>query len=291
MFQHRLLAAAALASAVLLFSVHRAEAQLMLAQAQGQNWFIPNQSPHPAPERERRAPERARAPAPAAQAPALADTAPPDEAAAQAAPEQIQVQLPPAPPVPDVPHGALPPAAVIGVLSVPDVLRASVAYQAADKMISERRQKLNDDAQQEQIKLRDMGQELATDRGKLTPDQVRAKETALQDRIAESRRTFTERNRIIQEQGQYALLQIQRTLSEVVQKVAISRSMNLVLQRAEVAVNIPEFDITSEVIEMLNKVLSSVVIPPPGVSPVSTSPVAAAPSPTKAAVSGPQKRP
>lgn len=288
MFQQRLLAAAALASAVLSFSGQHAEAQQLLAQSQGQNWFIPN-SPRPAPER--RAPARAPAAAPAAQSPPLAEAGPPDETAPPAAQEQIQVQLPPAPPVPDVPHGTLPPASVIGVLSVPDVLRASVAYQAADKTIGERRQKLNDDAQQEQVKLRDMGQELANDRGKLTPEQIRAKEKELQDRIAESRRSFTERNRIIQEQGQYALLQIQRTLSEVVQKVAGSRGMNLVLQRAEVAVNIPEFDITPEVTEILNKALTSVVIPPEGVSPVSSKPVAAAASPTKAAASSPQKRP
>ncbi len=167
------------------------------------------------------------------------------------------------------------------------MLRASVAYQAADKVIALRRQKLNEDAQQEQVKLRDMGQALATDRAKLTPEQVRAKEKELQDRITESRHTFTERNRIIQEQGQYALLQIQRTLSEVVQKVAGSRGMNLVLQRAEVAVNIPEFDITPEVTEMLNKALASVVIPAEGVSPVSTGPVAAA-APAQA---GAQKHP
>jgi Skp family chaperone for outer membrane proteins len=172
---------------------------------------------------------------------------------------------------------------VIGVLSVPDVLRASIAYQEADKVISERRQKLNQDAEQEQVKLRDMGQQLATDRAKLTPEQIRTKEKELQDRITESRRTFTERNRIIQEQGQYALLQIQRTLSEVVQKVAASRGMNLVMQRAEVAVNIPEFDITPEVTEVLNKVLTSVVIPAEGVSPVSAAPVAAAAGSTKAA--------
>jgi len=283
-FQYRLLAAAAVASAVLSFSGHHAEAQQRLAQSQGQNWFIPN-APHPVPER------RGSARAPAAQSAPLTEAPPPDETAPPAASEQLQVQLPPAPPVPDVPHGAMPPAAVIGVLSVPDVLRASVAYQAADKMIGERRQKLNDDAQQEQAKLRDMGQELATDRAKLSAEQIRAKEKELQDRIADSRRSFTERNRIIQEQGQYALLQIQRTLSEVVQKIAVSRNMNLVLQRAEVAVNIPEFDITPEVTEMLNKVLPSVVIPAAGVSPVSTSPVAAAASPTKAAASGLQKRP
>ena len=284
MFQQRLLAAAALASAVLLLSGHHAEAQQMLAQSQGQNWFIPNQ-PHPGPER--RAPARGHA----AQPPPLAEAAPPEEAAPPAAQEQIQVQLPPSPPVPDVPHGALPPASVIGVLSVPDVLRASVAYQAADKTIAQRRQKLNDDAEQEQAKLRDLGQELANDRSKLSAEQIRAKEKELQDRISDSRRSFTERNRIIQEQGQYALLQIQRTLSEVVQKVAVSRGMNLVLQRAEVAVNIPEFDITPEVTEILNKALPSVMIPAEGVSPVSTHPVAAAASPTKAAASSPQKRP
>ncbi|MBV8456575.1 MAG: OmpH family outer membrane protein, partial [Acetobacteraceae bacterium] len=108
-------------------------------------------------------------------------------------------------------------------------------------MIAERRQKLTQDAEKEQARLQSLGQQLATERSKLSPEQIRAKEKALQDQFAQSRRTFTERNRIIQEQGQYALLQIQRTLSEVVQKVAASRGMNLVLQRAEVAVNLPEF--------------------------------------------------
>ncbi len=286
MVQHRLSTAVAQVCGVLLIFGLSATAQHAAAQTQGQNWFIPS-APHPAPAR--RAP--ARTPA-ASQQPALADTGAPEQAPPAAAPEQqIQVQLPPAPPVADVPHGALPPAAVIGVLSVPDVLRASVAYQAADKVIGERRQKLNDDAQQEQVKLRDLGQKLADDRAKLTPEQIRAREKELQDRITDSRRTFTDRNRIIQEQGQYALLQIQRTLSEVVQKVASSRDMNLVLQRAEVAVNIPEFDITTEVTEMLNKSLPKVVIPPDGVSPVSTAPVAAATSPTKAVAAGTHKHP
>jgi Skp family chaperone for outer membrane proteins len=283
--QYRSLAAAvAFGWAALMFCSQHAQAQQMLAQAQGQNWFIPN---HPAPAR--RAPARTAAPAP--QPSPLAETAPPAEAPGEAVPpEQLQVQLPTAPPVPEVPHGTLPPAAVIGVLSVPDVLRASVAYQAADKVIAERRQKLNTDAQAEQTKLRDMAQALAGERSKLSAEQIRLKDKELQDRISESRRSFTERNRIIQEQGQYALLQLQRTLSEVVQKVAVSRGMNLVLQRAEVAVNIPEFDITPEVTELLNKALTSVVIPPDGVSPVSTKPVAAAGS-AETASSGAHKRP
>jgi Skp family chaperone for outer membrane proteins len=162
----------------------------------------------------------------------------------------------------------MPPAAVLGVLSVPDVLRQSTAYEQADKILAERRQKLNEDAQKEQVALRDLGQKLAADRSKLSPAQVRARERELQDRIAASRRKFAERNRIIQEQGQFALAQIQRTLQEVVQKVALSRGMNMVLQRQAVAVNIPEFDLTAQVLEVLNKTLPSVVIPPAGVAPL-----------------------
>jgi Skp family chaperone for outer membrane proteins len=261
--QKSFLPAAVFAAMLMIFSQSQAQ-----AQGNGKDWFIP----HPA------APAAPHRPAnPASASPAI--TPPTETPAPQASavpPENLNVQLPPAPPVPDVPHGTLPPATVVGVLSVPDVLRASLAYQTADKVIAERRQKLTQDAEKEQARLQTLGQQLATERSKLSPEQIRAKEKALQDQFAQSRRTFTERNRIIQEQGQYALLQIQRTLSEVVQKVAASRGMNLVLQRAEVAVNLPEFDITPQVTEVLNRALPTVVIPAEGVSPVQSTPVAAA---------------
>lgn len=183
----------------------------------------------------------------------------------------------------------MPPAAVIGVLSIPDALRASSAYIEADKTMAERRQKLNEDAQKEQAALRDLGQQLATDRAKMTADQIRAKERELQDRIAESRRKFSERGRIIQDASQYALAQIERTLGDVVQRVAAARGMNLVLQRAEVALNQSEFDITQQVAELLNKALPSVQIPPEGVEPAAVAPTASAAPATKPVPASAQK--
>lgn len=231
----------------------------------GPGWFVPKQGGGAAAARSSRTHTPARAAAPAPAEPTGLNAAGP---AAEAPPPPIaQADLPPPPPVPDVSRGAMPPAAVIGVLSIPDVLRHSTAYQAADKTMAERRQKLNEDAQKEQVALRDLGQALANERSKLSADQIRSKERELQDRITESRRKFTERGRIIQEASQYALAQIERTLSDVVQKVAASRGMNLVLQRAEVALNQAEFDITPQVAELLNKALPSVVIPPEGVAP------------------------
>jgi Skp family chaperone for outer membrane proteins len=168
---------------------------------------------------------------------------------------------------------------VIGIISVPDVMRGSTAYQAVDKELGARRLKLNEDAQKEQTTLRDLGQALATDRGKVPTAQLNTKERELQDRIAESRRKFAERNRIIQEAGQYALAQIERTLRVVVQQVAVAHGMNMVLHGPQAALYLPEFDITTEVVGELNKVQPAVTIPPDGMSVLDMKPIATAAPP------------
>ena len=189
-------------------------------------------------------------------------------------PQQLQMRLPPPPAVPTLAKGSPTPAAIIGILSVPDVLRISTAYQQGDKELAARRQKLNEDAQKEQVALRDLGQAFANDRPKMTPEQIRNKERELQDRVNESRRKFGERNRIIQEAGQYVMMQIDRTLEQVAQQVALSRGVNLVLNRAQILGTTADFDLTPQVAEVLNQVLPSVLVPPDGVSPTSMAPFA-----------------
>jgi Skp family chaperone for outer membrane proteins len=261
---------------------------------QNQEWFVPNQAQRPA-----AAPRPATRPAAPAAAgsqgtglPGLApEGALPGAEGGQA--PQVQVQLPPPPDVPPLPKGATPPAAIVGVLSVPDVMRASGAFQQADKEFLARRQKLNEDAQKEQVTLRDLGQQLANERSKLTPEQIRTREKDLQDRITESRRTFGERNRIIQEASQYVMAQIDRAVELVTQQVAISHGINIVLNRAQILGTTNDFDLTPQVVDDLNKVLTGVLIPPDGVSPVamqpppgSATPVAGAPSAAPQAAQG-----
>ncbi len=258
MFPLRSLTAVALAAAVL--STHTPRA---MAQANPQ-WFVPNQPRAAAPAR----PAPRPAPNPqAAQGPGLVTEGAATGAEGQPQ-QQVQVQLPPPPEVPPLPKGPTPPAAIVGVLSVADVMRASSAFQQADKEFVGRRQKLNEDAQKEQVALRDLGQALANERGKLSPEQIRNREKELQDRIAELRRVFGERNRIIQEASQYVMAQIDRAVEMVTQQVAISRGINLVLNRAQILGVTNEFDLTPAVVDDINKVLASVLIPPDGVSPV-----------------------
>jgi Skp family chaperone for outer membrane proteins len=258
----RTFAVAALAAALVSHLPTPAAAQ------QNQDYFIPGQAkPTPAP-----ATKPGAKPAPAAPkvaTPSLgATTGSPGSLGADAQePPVANVQLPPPPDLPALPKGESPPAAVIGVLGVPDVMRASAAAQQVEKVIEQRRAKLNDDAQKEQAVWRDMQQALANDRPKLSDAQVKARDQDLQDRISKAQRQFRDRNRIIQEAARYALAQIERTLVAVIRQVADSRGMNLVLHREQVALNANQFDITDQVAEQLNKILPTVVIPPDGVSP------------------------
>lgn len=256
-----------LAGAALALSL-TAHPNAVLAQGnQNPGWFIPNQ-PHPA------AAPRARSAA--APAEVAAPTGEPG------APQEIQVKLPPAPEIPPLPKGPPTPAAIIGIVSIPDALRVSTAYQQADKVFTERHKQLDEDAQKEQAALRALDQQLGSERAKLTPEQIRQKERELQERIADSRRKFGERNQVIQQAGQYVMMQINRTLEQVVQQVALSRGINVVLNRAQVLGTTADFDLTPQVVEVLNKVLPEVVIPPDGVSPIGMAVPKSEPHPAEA---------
>jgi len=240
--------------------------QPLTAVAQNQSnpgWFVPNQ--HPA--------ARAVAPGPRAVPPAAPIAGEPPLGAGQPVPQQIQVQLPPMPKVPDIPKGSPPPAAIIGILNVPAVLQLSKAYQDAVKEMRGREQSLNDDRQKEERSLNELSHQLATDRSKLSPEQIRQKERQFQDRVTESRRKFGERARVIQESEQYVWLQIERAIDVVAQQVANARGINVVLNRAQVLGATPEFDLSPEVAKVVNEMLPKVDVPPPGESPLKLHPV------------------
>jgi Skp family chaperone for outer membrane proteins len=242
---------------------------LAAAQQGNAEWFVP-----PGPQRPAGQPAARPAPRPAAGTPAPGAPMAPDgfnaeEQAPPLTPQQLQMQLPPAPEVATLPKGSPAPAASIGVLSVPDVQRMSTAFQQAYKELTGRLQQLNDDVRKESNAQTDIYQQLVNERSKLTPEQIRTKERELNDRRTSAGRKFTERRRIIQEAYQYVMAQIDRTLEQVLRQVMVSRGINLVLNGAQVLGAEPDFDLTPQVAEVLNKVLPSVVIPPDGVSPLS----------------------
>ncbi len=247
-------------------------------QAPGGEWFVPGQGGRPA-----AAPPPAPRPAPRPAPPPQAGTmsgamaAPGDQGSDGQGVPPLQVQLPPAPELPPLAKGPATPAAIIGIISPGDVQRLSTAFQAAYKELSGRAQKLNEDVQKERTALDALGQAFKNDRAKLSPEEIRRKEREITDRVTEAERKFAERNRIIREAEQYVMLQINRTMDQAAQQIALSRGINIVLNRAQILGTTADFDLTPAVADLVNQVLPSVIVPPDGVSPLAMAQPAAAP--------------
>lgn len=234
-------------------------------QRQGQEWFVPGQNQGAAGQR----------------------PAQPQQRQPQAPAQQPGRPGPTATRPPALPPGTPPPAAVIGIVDIPEIQRLSTAFNQVREEIERRRTRLNDDLQREQNGWRDAQQALATQRAQMNPEQIRNRERELQDRITDSQRIFRNRSQAIEQAAQQSLVQIEEALGVVVRQVAGSRNVNIVLPRPLVIMNEPAFDLTEEVAQQFNRTLRQVTIPPEsdGSQPPAPPPGAQAPGggPTPAA--------
>ncbi|MEE8663892.1 MAG: OmpH family outer membrane protein [Acetobacter sp.] len=214
-------------------------------------WFVPktaqpaNPAPHPAHR----------------QAPATAQ--PMEDADA----DDGQPRQPPVLPRPDIPtppelaKAAPPPTAVVGIISVSEVMRQSLAAQQVERELGGRRDALAREVQKQQAGWRDEQQALQAAVKNMSSDQVQHRERDLQTRVMKAQHKFRDQNRIIQEAAQVALGQIERELVQVIQRVAGAHGMNLVLHSEQVALHVDGQDITDEVVTQLNLVLPTVYVP------------------------------
>jgi len=220
--------------------------------------------------------------------PRPAQAQPPRPAQAPQQPQQRppQQQARPTGPNPaPLPPGQPPPAAVIGIVDVPEIQRNSTAFNSVREEIEKRRQKLNEDLQREQTRWREEQQALANQRATMNPDQLRTKERELQERITDSQRIFRDRSRAIEQVAQGALQEIEQAMAVVIRQVAASRNVNLVLPRPLVIFNDAPFDLTEEISAQINRVLRNVSLPAEGQAPApaagATPPRPAAPTPAQ----------
>jgi len=252
----RLMAASALLASVSLPGLAQAQAAQSSSGGNG-GWFVPKTAQPaaaPAPRAVRRVP--------------VAQPMPQDGDEPMQQPEAPPVlPQPPIPDSPDLPKAAPPPAALLGVISIPTVMRLSSAAAEAQRVLGERRDKLAAAAQKEQAGWRVEQQKLQESARTLTSEQIQIRERHLQERRAKAQRDFANRARIIQEAANVSLNQIERELVRIVRQVAASHSMNLVLHSEQVALHVDGQDITEETAKVLNKILPHVFIPAEDVDP------------------------
>jgi Skp family chaperone for outer membrane proteins len=251
-FAPRLLAASLPALALCAFGVSSA-----YAQSKSPGYFIPH---------------KAAAPVSHMAAPVAASSA-----ASPVAPQQpTQPKLPPIPNLPALPKEAPPPAAIIGVLSVPEIMQQSTAARGVETIIQQRRTVLAKEAQAEQKRIEAEQKTIEAEKAKLTKPVLVSKEKALQVEIEKDQVKFHNQGVAIEISARTALGKIESTLIAVIRQVAQAHDMNLVLHRSQVALNSNKIDISTEVATQLNKILPSVAVPP-SIVPKSVAAAQAAP--------------
>ncbi|MCH4092242.1 OmpH family outer membrane protein [Acetobacter sp.] len=247
--------AAVLASSMLLVAGGMVSGDAFAQTAGGGGWFVPKAA-HPVAPPPAHVPSHASRPMPQP----AEDDGSGDEADNSSRPPPVLPQ-PAIPPAPGLPKAAPPPTSVIGMISVADVMRQSLAGQQVERELGGRRDELARDAQHAQAGWREEQQKLQSNAKSMTADQIQSQERALQSKVMRAQRQFRDRNRVIQEAAQVALGQIERELVQVIQQVAGSHGMNLVLHSEQVALHVDGQDITNEVAKQLNVVLPTVYIP------------------------------
>ncbi len=214
------------------------------AQAQSSGYFMPPSAQAPAPV-QHAAPAQPSAPAPVV----------------QAAPQ------PQIPNLPQLPPENAPPTAIIGVLSVPDVMQKSQAAQGVQAEIQRRQATLKSEEEKAQSGLQAEQQQILAERGKISEADFETKVQGWQNEVAAAQTKFQQKNQAIQNSGQAALGQIEAELIGIIRQEAQAHGMNLILHREQVVLNVAAFDLTDETAVELNKLLPSVKVPPSVVTP------------------------
>lgn len=199
---------------------------------------------------------------PAQSAPSAPAHAAPQKAAAPAQAPQAQI-----PNLPPLAQEAAPPTAIIGVLSVPDVMQNSTAAQAVQAEIQKRQAVLKTEEEKAQADLQAQQQQILALRGKVPDADFEKKVQDWQNQVAAAQTKFQEKNQAIQNSGQAALGQIEAELIGIIRQEAQAHGMNLILHREQAVLNVAAFDLTDETAKELNQLMPSVKVPPSVVTP------------------------
>lgn len=168
-------------------------------------------------------------------------------AAAGVAPAQAQVDRP----------------AMVGVIDVQGVLRASIAVQNLSKEIETLREAAQAGIQGREEALRAADQDLAQRRSSLSPEAYAQERNKLENEGIALQRQLQEERRRLDQRFSQGMAQIQEVLLQISQDIAGENGLDLVLAKTTVIIVRPEFDFTDEALQRLNAVLTEVPLPAP----------------------------
>jgi Skp family chaperone for outer membrane proteins len=150
------------------------------------------------------------------------------------------------------------PAAVIAVVQVQTIMSEAKAAQSIQQQIEQRRSEYQAEISAEEIRLRDLEQELARQRSVLSPEAYAGKRREFEEQVAAVQRKVQDRRRALDRAYSDGVRRIQEELTAVIGEIAQEQGITLVLPVSQTLFAETALRITPEALKRLDERLPAV---------------------------------
>jgi len=161
------------------------------------------------------------------------------------------------------PAAGAPTVPVIIVIDPDRVVRESAAGKSVAVEADKYGKGFEEDSRKEEAGLQASAQEVQKQQASLTREQVDQKRGELEQRAAEIRRNELKRRQAFERSYNAAMDQVQQAMIDATREVALARRADVVLVRQALMFFNGQFDVTGEVIDLMNKRITKIDFPPP----------------------------
>jgi len=163
------------------------------------------------------------------------------------------------------PRGALAelPASVVAVVDVQLILQESAASKSIQKQLEAQRETYQNEISKQEDRLRSVEQELNRQRTVLSADDFGQKRRGFEQQVADVQRTVQARQRVLDQAFNESMTKVRDAVLQIVTEVAGEQKATLVLAKQQVVLAEKSLDLTSAVLDRLNKKMPSVPVTVP----------------------------
>jgi Skp family chaperone for outer membrane proteins len=146
----------------------------------------------------------------------------------------------------------------IAVVSFNKVISESRAAESIQKQVQKNRKDFDDDFSKIERALVEKEKSLVESRASEDAQEFAEKRKAFEEQVLESRRMVQESQQSLEQAANRAMLTLRDEITKIASVIADRESYDIVLTRQNVMLAKPEFDITDEVISVLNKEIKDI---------------------------------
>ncbi|MFQ5533306.1 MAG: OmpH family outer membrane protein [Sphingomonadales bacterium] len=150
--------------------------------------------------------------------------------------------------------------AVIAVIDTQHIHRTSLAGKDIQVQLDAMRAKFQVEMQKEEEKIRAERDDLERQKDILAPEAIQARTRAFEEKLAAAQRLAQEKRRQLELALRASSNDLQRALVPVLQDIMKKKSVTLVVDKNQIVLQAGGLDITTEVIEELNRKLPSLKV-------------------------------